>query len=156
MLAVGQRSTRDVMSDDTKSGIHWSFWVIGSIALIWNALTVANYFAQMNPDMLASYREAERALIESRPAWATGAFAIAAFGGAIGAVLMLLKKSIAYYFFAASLLGAVVTVLHPLGVFGPGVSLGAGDIAGMIVMPVVVAALFAWYARFATGKGWIA
>lgn len=156
MLAVGQRSTRDVMSDDTKSGIHWSFWVIGSIALIWNALTVANYFAQMNPDMLASYREAERALIESRPAWATGAFAIAAFGGAIGAVLMLLKKSIAYYFLAASLLGAVVTVLHPLGVFGPGVSLGAGDIAGMIVMPVVVAALFAWYARFATGKGWIA
>ena len=155
MLAVRQRIRRGRMGEEIKNNIHWSFWVISSIALIWNALTVVNYFAQMNPDMLASYREAERALIESRPAWATGAFAIAAFGGAIGAVLMLLKKSIAYFFFAASLLGAVVTVLHPLGVFGPGVSLGAGEIAGMIVMPVVVAAFFAWYSRFATEKGWI-
>ena len=143
------------MNDEMKSAIHWSFWVISSIALIWNAMTLLNYFMQMNPDMLASYGESERALIESRPAWATGAFAIAAFGGAIGSVLLLLRKSAAYYLFAASLLGVVVAMLHPLGVFGPRVNLSVGEIAGMIIMPAVVAAFFVWYSKFAEKRAWI-
>jgi hypothetical protein len=155
-IVCGQATNRGgTMNDEIKSGINWSFWVIAAIALIWNAMTVMNYFAQMNPDMLAAYRESERALIESRPAWATGAFAIAAFGGAIGSLLLLLRKSVAFYLFVASLLGVVVIMLHPLGVFGPSVSLSAGEIAGMIVAPAVVAAFFAWYSKFSEKKGWI-
>ena len=47
------------MSDTNENKVHWSFWVVGAIALIWNALGVVNYFAQMNPDVLAQYRETE-------------------------------------------------------------------------------------------------
>ncbi len=107
--------------------------MIGAVALIWNVMGVINFFAQMNPDMLAAYRESERAIIEGRPAWATGAFAIAVFGGALGCLLLLLRKSAACYLFIASLLGVIVTMIHTLGV---GIDFGLGEILGIILLPL--------------------
>ena len=61
------------MSDKSVGRVHGSFWVIGVVALIWNAMGVMNYLMQSNADALSAYPEAARALIENRPAWATGA-----------------------------------------------------------------------------------
>lgn len=139
------------MTDKTVR-VHWSFWAIGAIALIWNVLGAINFVAQMNPDMLAEYRESERAIIEGRPAWATIAFAIAVFGGALGCVLLLLRKSAAFYLFIASLLGVIVTMMHTLGA---GIDFGLGEILGIILMPLVLAAFLIWYAKLAESKDWI-
>ena len=68
-------------SGKSLGNVHWSFWAIGTVALIWNVMGAINFIAQMNPDMLAAFRESERAIIENRPAWATGIFAVAVFGG---------------------------------------------------------------------------
>jgi hypothetical protein len=140
------------MNDENVGGVHWSFWAIGTVMLIWNVMGVVNYFAQMDPDVLAAYRESERAIVEGRPAWATGAFAIAVFGGALGCLLLLLRKSAAFYFFIASLLGVIVTMTHTLGV---GIDFGLGEILGIILMPLVVAAFLIWYSKQAEIKGWI-
>lgn len=140
------------MNDEAVGGVHWSFWVIGTIALIWNVMGVINFFVQMNADALTAYRESERAIVEGRPAWATGAFAIAVFGGALGCLLLLLRKSAAYYLFIASLLGVIVTMTHTLGV---GIDFGLGEILGIILMPLVVAAFLIWYSKQAESKGWI-
>ena len=140
------------MNDRTVSGVHWSFWLIGVVALIWNVAGVINFFVQMNADALAAYRESERAIVEGRPVWATGAFAIAVFGGALGCILLLLRKSAAYYLFIASLLGVIVTMTHTLG---DGIDFGLGEILGIIIMPLVVAAVLIWYSKQAENKGWI-
>lgn len=139
------------MNDKSNSGVHWSFWVIGAIALIWNAMGVVNYFMQMNPDVLEMYRESERAIIAGRPAWATGGFAIAVFGGALGSLLLLLRKSLATYLFIASLVGVIGAMLHTLGA---GIEFGVGEILGIILMPLVVAAFLIWYSKYVEGKGW--
>ena len=140
------------MNDENAGGVHWSFWTIGAAALLWNLMGVANFFMQTNPDVLAAYRESERAIIEGRPAWATAGFAVAVFGGALGAVLLLLKKSAAFYLFIASLFGVIVTMIHTLGV---GIDFGLGEIFGIILMPLVVAAFLIWYSKQAQSKGWI-
>ena len=140
------------MNDETAGGVHWSFWIIGAVALIWNVMGVINFFVQMNPDMLTAYRESERAIIEGRPAWATGGFAVAVFGGALGCLLLLLRKSAAFYLFIASLLGVIVTMIHTLGV---GIDFGLGEILGIILMPLVVAVILIWYSKQARSKGWI-
>ena len=130
--------------------------MIGVVALLWNGLGVANFFVQMNPDALAEYPEALQAMIESRPAWATGAFAIAVIGGALGCLLLLLRKSAAYYVFIASLLGAAVTMIHTINVMaGSPDDYGIARIIGYVVSPLAVAALLIWYAKLAAGKGWI-
>ncbi len=143
------------MNDETVGGVHWSFWTIGAVALIWNVMGVINYLVQMNADSLAAYREVERAIIEGRPAWATGAFAIAVFGGALGCLLLLLRKSVAYYLFIASLLGVIVTMTHTLGIVDSTIDFGPFEILLIILMPLVVAAFLIWYAKHAESKGWI-
>jgi hypothetical protein len=140
------------MSDERVSAVHWSFWAISAVALVWNLMGVINFFMQMNPDMIASYRDSERAIIEGRPVWATGSFVIAVFGGAIGSILLLLRKSAAYYLFIASLVGVVVTMIHTLGI---GIDFGPGEILGILLMPFVVAAFLIWYSRQAQNKGWV-
>jgi len=140
------------MNIKTSGGIHWSFWVIGVITLIWNVMGVINFFMQMNPEMLAAYRESERAIIEGRPIWATTGFFIAVSGGALGCVLLLLKKKIAFYCFVVSLLGVIVTMIHALGT---GINFGPGEIAGIILMPVLMAMFLIWYSKRAEHNGWL-
>ena len=137
------------MNDKASFGVHWSFWIIGAGALIWNVMGVINYLMQMNPEALAEYSEAARALVEGRPAWATGAFAIAVFGGALGGLLLLIRKSIAVYLFIASLLGVIVTNIHTFKVTG------STEIWVGSLMSLAVAALLTWYSKQAERKAWI-
>ena len=140
------------MTDINKNNVHWSFWLLSAFMLIWNAMGCINFFVQMNPEMISSYRENEQAIIQGRPMWATVAFAIAVFGGALGCLLLMLKKSVAFYLFIASLLGVVVTTAHTLGV---GIEFGTGELIGIIFMPVAVAVFLIWYSKYAERKGWI-
>lgn len=143
------------MNDRTRGGVHWSFWAIGGFALIWNVMGVINFFVQMNADALTAYREVERAIIEGRPTWATGGFAIAVFGGALGSLLLLLRKSAAYYLFIASLFGVIMTMAHTVGVVGRKVDFGPFEIILIVLMPLVVAAFLIWYSKQVERKGWI-
>ena len=143
------------MNDEAVGGVRWSFWAIGAVTLIWNVMGVINFFVQMNADALASFPESHRAIIEGRPAWATGAFAIAVFGGALGCLLLLLRKSAAYYLFIASLLGVIVQLIHTLGIASSTIDFSPFDISMIILMPLVVAAFLIWYSKWAERKGWI-
>ena len=143
------------MNDKSDGGVHWSFWVIGAVTLIWNVMGVMNFFVQMNTDTLASFPESHRAIIEGRPAWATAGFALAVFGGVLGCLLLLLKKSAAYYLFLASFLGVIVAMTHTLGIADLTIDFSPFEILMMILMPLVVAAFLIWYARQAKSKAWI-
>lgn len=140
------------MNDNSVSTVHWSFWAITIFMLIWNVMGCINFFIQMNPEIVASYRENEQAIIAGRPLWATIAFAIAVFGGALGCILLMLKKYAAFYLFVFSLLGVVVTTVHTLGI---GVNFGVGEILGIILMPLLVAAFLIWYTKYVANKGWV-
>jgi len=138
------------MNDETAGGVHWSFWAIGAVALLWNVMGCMNFFSQMNAEAVAGMPESYRAMVESRPAWATGAFAVAVFGGALGALLLLLSKSAAYYVFIASLLGAFAAQIPFLGMSGfPTEALIGG------LMQLVVGAFLVWYAKWAERKRWV-
>ena len=143
------------MNDETVGSVHWSFWVIGAFALVWNVLGSMNYLWQMNPDMVATLPETHRAIIEGRPAWATGGFAIGVFGGALGGLLLLLRKSIAIYLFIASLLGVIVTMIHTIRIASSTIDFSAFEILVMILLPLIVAAFLIWYWKRAKSKGWI-
>ncbi len=138
------------MNDKTVGVVHWSFWAIGAVTLIYNVAGVTNFFTQMNADTVAAMPELYRAIIEGRPAWATGAFAVAVFGGALGCLLLLLRKSAAYYLFIASLLGAIVAMIHTLGMAGSDI----GSMVGNLVQLAVTAFLI-WYSKRAESKSWI-
>ena len=138
------------MNGKTVSRIHWSFWVIGAIGLVFNLMGCMNFISQMNADLVASMPEAYRAIVESRPAWGTGAFAIAVFGGALGCLLLLLRKSAAFYVFITSLVGAVAAQIPLVGMAGFPVEVLIGGLS-----QVVIGAFLIWYTKRVERKGWI-
>ncbi len=138
------------MNDKTVSGVHWSFRVIGAIGLVFNLMGCMNFISQMNADMVASMPEAYRAMVESRPAWATGAFAIAVFGGALGCLLLLLRKSAAFYLFVVSLVGAVAAQIPLVKMAGFPVEALIGGLS-----QVVIGAFLIWYSKRIERKDWI-
>ncbi len=109
----------------------------------------------MTPEMLAALPEAERALYENIPMWATVAFALAVFGGAIGSLLLGLKKSMAFYPLIISAVGVCVQMYHSffvidsVAVYGPGSAIMPG-------MVLVIAIALVWLAKHANAKGWTA
>ncbi len=141
------------MNDKSKSSVHWSFWAISALALIWNVLGSANYLMQMNADIVASLPEAHRAIIEGRPAWATGGFAISVFGGALGGLLLLLRKSAAVYLFIVSLLGTIVTMVHTINIARSTIDFSFSEIFIMILLPLMVAAFLIRYSKQAQTMG---
>jgi hypothetical protein len=143
------------MNEKLVSGVHWSFWAIGAIALIWNVMGIVNFFMQMNTEALAAMPETHRAIIDGRPVWATGGFALAVFGGTLGCILLLLRKSAAYYLLIASLIGVIVTMMHTLAVAASTTDFSPFEILLMIIMPLVVAAFLIWYSKKTMSKGWI-
>jgi hypothetical protein len=136
--------------NNSTSKTHWSFWAVGAFALVWNVLGGANYIMQMNADMVATLPDTHQAIINGRPAWATAGFAIGVFGGAIGALLLLLRKPAALYVFIASLVGVLVTMIHTIQVARSVIPFSGMDVFVMIVLPVMVAAILVWYALRAT------
>lgn len=138
------------MSDQNRRETHWSFWAIAVVGLLFNLMGCANFLSQMSPERVASMPEAYRAIVESRPAWATGAFALAVFGGALGGILLLLRKSLAYYVFIASLVGAVGAQIPFFGMEGFPNEAMAGWVSQL-----VVGAFLVWYAKYAETKGWV-
>ena len=138
------------MNQKAAFDVHWSFWIIGAAGLIFNLMGCMNYISQMNVEMVASMPEAYRAMIDSRPAWGTGAFAIAVFGGALGCLLLLLRKLVAVYVFIASLVGAVVAQIPFLGMADFPVEAWIGWLSQL-----VVGAFLIWYSKRIERKGWI-
>ena len=144
---------REAMNDQTVGGVHWSFWAVGAVALIWNGAGSINFVMQLNADQVAAMPASYRAIIENRPAWATVAFAIAVFGGTLGCLLLLLRKSASLYVFIASLLGVIVTMAHALSTTSSTI-----DYTPVLIgttMSLVVAAFLVWYSKWAARKGWI-
>ncbi|MEM7069093.1 MAG: hypothetical protein AAF478_09435 [Pseudomonadota bacterium] len=124
----------------------WGFWVIGIVALVWNLLGVMNFIGQFDTELVASMPSSHRALIEQRPIWATMAFAIAVFGGAIGSVLLLLRKKICLPVFVLSLIGVLIQLVPSLQVMAAGTNFSSVEIFLAFMMPVIVATFLIWHA----------
>jgi len=131
-----------------------SFWIIGIIALIWNLMGVFAYLqeAYMTVEDLAALPTDQQALFENVPAWVTGAFAFAVFGGALGCILLLLRKKLATFVFIISFIGIIAQMTYnlfmskALEVYGPGRMI-------MPIMVIVIGAFLIWYSKKMESKG---
>lgn len=144
------------MSEEISNKPPTSFYVIGVAALLWNLLGISAYVQQatLSPEALAEMSELQRTFFETRPAWATSAFAIAVNGGALGCVLLLLRKYLAYYLFVLSLAGVAVQSLHSWFLSNGIEAFGTAGV--VLALPVWVVGIYLiWYAKDAQKKGWI-
>lgn len=133
-----------------------SFWIVAVLALLWNLLGVGMFLVQvtMSPETLAAMPPEQQRIYRATPAWLNIAFAVAVFGGTLGAIGLLWKKRWAVRMFALSLVGLLVQLV------GAYLVTPAWEVSGPagLAMPVVliaIAALLLGYSRKAAARGWL-
>lgn len=125
---------------------HFSFWIFAAVGLLWNLMGCLNYIMQANADAVAQMPELYQAIIAARPAWATAAFAIAVFGGAVGCILLLLRRRVASAAFVVSLIAIAGHSVFTLRVAG---------VTPSLVLVVLVGVALLWYTSIARRSGWL-
>jgi len=132
------------------------FWLISTLALIWNLIGIFNYLTQafMTDEILASLPLDQQLMYQEVPAWVTAAFALAVFSGTIGAVLMLLKKKIATTFFILSFIGIISQMTYGLLLDENTDSYGPMGLL-MPLMIISIGGYLIWYSKKAAEYTWL-
>ena len=145
-----------MMSNDTVRKLPALFWSVAIAAMIWNLLGVMAYVMEvmMSEEAMAALAETQQALYAARPAWVTGAFAIAVFAGLGGSIALALRKSLATPIYAVSLAAVIVQMFYLFAMLNTVSVMGAAS----VVMPsliIVIAAAMVWFSSRANSNGWI-
>ena len=133
------------------------FWLIGVFALVWNLIGVAFWYLQtnMSAERLALMSEGDRQIYDATPGWLNIAFAVAVFGGVLGALGLLLKKRWAGTMFLLSLIALLVQLIGAYVVTPAWAAYGPVG----LIMPAVlllIALFLLWYANKAQARHWLA
>jgi len=134
----------------------WHLWLVGLIALLFNAIGVFDFVmsmaqgakyqasAGMTPDQIAHYQQ--------MPSWMTAVWAVGVFGAFGASILLLLRRRQALFTFVLSLAAFLVSLLYTYvltnggAVMGPQMAITSAVIAGLLVF-------FGWYSRLMTRRG---
>jgi len=145
------------MNTENKIKLPMSFWLITIVMLLWNVMGSINLLWQLtaSADVLAAFPKAHRAIIMDRPLWATIGFAIGVFGGVLGCLLLMLRKTLARGVFIVSLVGIVITMINTILVTSSVDGFGFVEIFMMIIIPVLVAVFLVWYSSAIEKNGWL-
>ena len=132
------------------------FWIIGIIALLWNAMGVNQYLQQAyNTDAFkAMYSKEQLEIINSLPSWYTAVFAIAVFVSLLACILLLLRKKFAVTLFLIALLAVVIQTVYNL-FLNPGKEMYGGFEYSMLLMIPLASFLLYIYSKKANVNGWL-
>ena len=121
-----------------------SYWTISALGLFWNIMGCLNYISQTASVSLAHLPEEYQTVISARPVWAMAAFAISVFAGAVGCILLLLRRRVGVQLLGLSLVGSLLSLacmLIALGFSGSVLlSTGVSVVMSCILMAVALAA----------------
>lgn len=125
------------------------FWIVSTLALIWNILGVGAYFAQisMTDEMMSALPQEQQDMYANLPSWYMIVFALAVFAGTLGCLALLLRKKWAYTFFLIGAIAALIQMTYiTFAINMPNV---------MTPMIIIVSLALIWLSKKATAKGWI-
>ena len=134
----------------TKAPVH--LWIIGIIALLWNAMGAFDYTAtQMKLDFyMSNYSQEQLDYFYGFPAWVDASWAIAVWSSLLGSILLLARKALAAWLFGLAILGMAITSVHNF-VMTDGVAV-MGEEAVMFSVVIWVIALFLYFYATAMAK----
>jgi len=143
-------------TEQTNKPSKW-FWIIGIIALLWNLMGAMAYLmeAYMPDEARKGMTEAQTNMLDATPAWVTGAFAIAVWGGVLGCIFLLMRKKWAKPVFIISFLAVVARTVY---YFFMTDAASLFDAVQGIVLPiavVIIAILLIIYTNKSIKKGWL-
>ena len=134
----------------------WHLWLIGILALVWNAGGAFDYLmTQTNNDgYLSEMTEAQRAWLDARPVWFDAVWAIGVWFAVAGSLLILLRSRFAAPAFLIALAGLIASSVYSFGIAKPS-SLEVNGMFSVWFTLLICASLIGFwaYARAMTVRG---
>ena len=92
----------------------WHLWVVGVTALLWSSMGAFDYLMTQtkNEAYMGNFTPEQLEFFYGLPSWVVAAWAIAVWGGVLGAVLLLLRRKLAVWIFLGSLIAMILTTIH--------------------------------------------
>ena len=138
--------------NENRTRTPWHLWVIGIVALLWNAVGDFDYLAtklQLEPYM-SNFSQEQLEYFYGFPAWAVACWAVGVWGALLGSLALLLRKSFAVWLFGASILGMVGTTVYNFVLSDGAAIMGEGAVAFSAVIWAI--ALFLYFYSVAMAK----
>jgi hypothetical protein len=132
-------------------------WLVGVLGLLFNSVGAFDYLMTQtrNQSYMGRFTAQQIEVLYGLPSWLVAFWALAVWGGALGALLLLLRKSVAAPVLAVSLVAMVVTAMHDL-LAADGLYETGGTGLGFLLL-IFVFALGLWlYARAMRERGVLA
>jgi hypothetical protein len=135
----------------------WHLWLVGVIALLFNAIGAFDYVMSMMQGRghymaSAGMSAAQIAHYEQMPSWMTAVWTIGVWAAVLGSVLLLLRNRRAFPIFALSLTAFLVSLIYHYvltnggDILGPQMAITSAVIAGMLLG-------FMWYSWHMARRG---
>lgn len=146
---VAAESSGDV---PMKTPVH--LWIIGVLALLWNAMGAFDYLAtQLELEAyMAQFTPEQLDYFYGIPAWAVAGWAIAVWFALAGSVGLLLRKCWSVSVFGISIAGMLVSTIHSYLLSNGYEMMGAGGLVFSVVIWIIAIGLFL-YARAMCNRG---
>ncbi len=132
------------------------FWMVGSIAMLWNLLGCAAFAMQTfgGEAALAALPEAQQEWFRSLPLWLTIVFGIAVTSGVIGCIGFLMQRRWALPVFGVSLVAVLIQMTYSMIIANGIAIVGNSDkiMSGLIIIGAVAMVVLTASAR---NKGWL-
>jgi hypothetical protein len=132
----------------------WHLWLVAILGLLFNSVGAFDYLMTQtqNESYMGRFTSEQLEVLYGFPAWLVAFWALAVWGGALGALLLLLRKSLAVPVLLVSLLAMIVTAIHDFfsvnGLYETG---GTGP--GFVLLIFVIALSLWLYARAMGRRG---
>ena len=133
------------------------FMVAAVAALAWNLIGVAMFAMHytMSPEALAALPAEQQSLYAAMPDWTWLAYGVAVVAGALGSLMLVLRRRVATWLLLASLVAVVAQFAWQAFLSEAVALLGAVPALALPLFIVVAAALVYWLARHAAARGWL-
>ncbi len=142
------------MSDSTAQRTPVHLWIVAVLALLWNAMGAMDYVmtTTKNEDYMNQFTPEQLEFFYGFPTWLVAFWAVAVWGGVLGALLMLLRKALAAPVLLLSFVAMCVTAVRNFGFTNGAEIMGNTGMIFSIVIFVISFALVL-YARAMKSRG---
>jgi len=120
-----------------KTPVH--LWIIGVVALLWNAMGAFDYLAtQLELESyMSGFSEEQLEYFYGFPAWATSFWAIAVWSALAGSVGLLLRKKWSVWAFGVAIVGLLMTSIYNFGMSNGAEIMGTGAVIFSVIIWVI-------------------
>jgi len=139
-----------------RSAAPWHLWTIAVASVVWNGVGVWQWYQKVTgaPAYWSALTMEQVFYLRSAPMWTDVAFGVAVWCGLLGALMLLLRRKLAFNAFVAGLIAMLAHAVYVLALSNGREVIGTGGVVFTLVVTLIFVIQIA-YARWARRKGLI-